>query len=502
MLRTGRALSLSAIVCLIVLPAYQALGEPIRVGSAADARAALLVAKPGQIIRFDDGAYDLGEIRISVEASSQSPLRIQAANLGQARFVGKSGLSFVKCSHVTLEGFVFESDDGSAVQIVGSHDVRVTRNHFKLKQPPGASRTSAAQDARSHWVQIEGLDEGAVNSHHNRIDHNLFEDKHTMGNFISVGGLRAPHFQSSQHDRIDHNHFRFIGPRVPNGMEAIRAGYSWLSLSDGYTIIENNLFEECDGDPEVVSIKNCRSIVRNNTFRRNEGGLCLRHGNGTEVSGNFFFGEGKRGSLGVRPYGDDHHIYNNYFEGLKGPALQLVGGNRDYGSGELEDRELLKRHFRPRRLVVAFNTVVDCDVPAVIGSTGNWNLPIHDLTFANNLLVGGKEKSINVVTLPEPMKWLGNVVSPSAGGKPGVEVAEAQVRVMQVRTTRDGEIQRVHSPAGIVDAAACDFPKITSDIDGQQRSGKLDVGADEQSSEPVVNRPLRPADVGPSAAGD
>jgi poly(beta-D-mannuronate) lyase len=43
-----------------------------------------------------------------------------------------------------------------------------------------------------------------------------------------------------------------------------------------------------------------------------------------------------------------------------------------------------------------------------------------------------------------------------------------------------------------------DFAKITTDIDGQPRSGKYDVGCDQILKAPIVNRPLNAADVGPA----
>ncbi len=472
------------------------------------AKAALSAAAPGQTIVFADGEYDLQHIQLTCEATQQQPLIIRAEHVGRAKLVGTSVLQIVKSSYVTIEGFRFESDDNAVVHILGSHHIRVTRNHFQLRQPEGATRThaittrtGAGENHRPHWLEIGGIAEGQIHSHDNRIDHNQFQDKHTIGNFISLVGYNAPPFQVSQHDRIDHNYFCWIGPRISNGMEAIRAGLSYLSMSEGGTIIEQNLFENCDGDPEIVSVKECGGVVRNNTFVNCEGGVCLRHGNHSEVSGNFFFGNGKRGTDGIRPYGDDDRIFNNYFEGLTAPALHLANGDFDYGHGELENRELLKQHFRPRRLLVAFNTMVDCDVPIQIGAGGKKEFAIEDLTMANNLVVGGgKQKIVDLVNAPTKATWLGNVVSSES--PLGVELPEDQLRVVKMSLTKDAGLQRPGQDSPVVDAAAGEFGQIKLDMDGQQRVGKYDVGADEVSSAPVVNRPLTPADVGPMAPGD
>ena len=43
-----------------------------------------------------------------------------------------------------------------------------------------------------------------------------------------------------------------------------------------------------------------------------------------------------------------------------------------------------------------------------------------------------------------------------------------------------------------------DFAFVREDIDGQARTGKLDVGCDQRSDRPITHRPLTPRDVGPS----
>jgi len=47
-------------------------------------------------------------------------------------------------------------------------------------------------------------------------------------------------------------------------------------------------------------------------------------------------------------------------------------------------------------------------------------------------------------------------------------------------------------------AAEGDFPQIRADMDGQSRTGGLDVGSDQISNAPITNRPLTADDVGPS----
>ena len=64
-------------------------------------------------------------------------------------------------------------------------------------------------------------------------------------------------------------------------------------MQDALVTVEHNLFEECDGEIEIISNKSGKNTFRHNTFRRSSGTLTLRHGNWAEVYGNYFLGEGR-----------------------------------------------------------------------------------------------------------------------------------------------------------------------------------------------------------------
>jgi poly(beta-D-mannuronate) lyase len=123
----------------------------------------------------------------------------------------------------------------------------------------------------------------------------------------------------NQH-RIDHNWF---GPRPAlgvNGGETIRVGTSDTSLSDSNSTVENNWFEGCDGETEIVSNKSGGNTFRGNVFYRSAGALTLRHGNSNRVIDNLFLGDDKAGTGGVRIINADQTVSNNYFERLAGSS--------------------------------------------------------------------------------------------------------------------------------------------------------------------------------------
>ncbi|MGH1364075.1 MAG: chondroitinase-B domain-containing protein [Calditrichia bacterium] len=450
---------------------------------------AVAAAQPGDSIEVADGVYDTeGSITVYASGTEQEPIVIRAQNVGMAELTGESYFDFRQCAWIVLEGFLFTSTDQTVVKLQACNNVRITRNTFRLQE------TSSLK-----WVIIQGIwnDPNAL-SHHNRIDHNLFENKLETGNCITVDGTPDPTYISSQYDRIDRNHFRNVGPRATNEKEAIRVGWSELSMSSGYTVVEYNLFEDCDGDPEIVSVKTSDDTVRYNTFRRSQGTLSLRHGNRTTVDGNFFLGENKAGTGGIRVYGDDHVIINNYFEGLTGNTwdapIALTNGDYDGGGS-------LSRHFRINRAIVAHNTLVDNLHHIEIGFTnnGNYSKPPRDVKVWNNLVVGQQNELVKLFTQPTNMAWLGNLMHADGNATPGISLSDSEIRYADPLLERINNMWKLSATSPAIDSAAVISYSLIDDIDGQLRGAAMDIGADEFSTERVLRQPLTAADVGPFA---
>ncbi|RYY96099.1 MAG: hypothetical protein EOO11_14290, partial [Chitinophagaceae bacterium] len=147
-------------------------------------------------------------------------------------------------------------------------------------------------------------------------DHNSIAGKLNQGVTLTVI-LDGERNQQNAH-RIDHNYFGSRPNLGSNGGETIRVGTSQTSLTSSRTRIEQNFFEHCDGEVEVVSIKSCENVIRENSFYESSGVLALRHGHRNLVEGNAFIGNGKPNTGGVRVINEGHTIRNNYFEGLTG----------------------------------------------------------------------------------------------------------------------------------------------------------------------------------------
>ncbi|WP_407564614.1 chondroitinase-B domain-containing protein [Streptomyces sp. 184] len=446
-------------------------GRTVPVADSDGLRDAFAGARAGDRIVLADGQYTIGKMT-GKDGTADQPITVVAENRGQAE-IDDGQLEVADSSHVTFEGLKWTNSD--TLKITGSNHVRLTRNHFRL-----------TEESSLKWVIIQGAD-----SHHNRIDHNLFEEKHQLGNFITIDGSET---QQSQHDLIDHNHFRNMGPRAENEMEAIRVGWSGISRSNGFTVVESNLFENCDGDPEIVSVKSNDNIVRYNTFRTSQGVLSQRHGNRGSFHGNFFLGEGKAGTGGIRIYGQDHKIYNNYFEGLTGTgydaALQIDGGDVDTSGA-------LSAHWRVYRATVVNNTFVDNVSNIEVGA--NYDLAPVDSVIADNVVTGSRGKLFNELMEPVDMTYAGNIAWPTGSATVGVSVPSDAVRAADPLLAPDGQVHRIAAGSPAIDNGTGGHTYVTDDMDGQARTGAADTGADERSSSAVTRAPLTAADVGPAS---
>ena len=141
------------------------------------------------------------------------------------------------------------------------------------------------------------------------MDHCRFVGQNHSGCTVTVWLDGKP-----THHRIDHNHLadRPADPDDGNGFETMRLGTSKQGDTKAFVTVENNLFERCDGEIEIISNKSCDNVFRGNTFRACAGTLTLRHGHRATIANNVFLGEGKKGSGGVRIIGEGHQITGNY----------------------------------------------------------------------------------------------------------------------------------------------------------------------------------------------
>jgi poly(beta-D-mannuronate) lyase len=507
-------LTIGANISEITTPAVKRV-----VTTVAEFKTALSAMNPGDVIEVEDGSYNLSALTITRSGCPAKPIVIRAKNQGKAIFNGNTSLTLESLKYVTIKGFSFQSASiGTGIKIQNCSRVRITGNIFEIKE------TSSC-----NWIYIGDTFASPLplRSGHNLIDHNSFDGKTQSGKYIVLDGN---YNQQSQHDTISYNVFKNNGPRAANEKESIRVGVSPLSKSSGFTVIEYNLFQDCDGDPEIVSIKSCDNTVRFNTFQRCLGTLCLRQGTGTIAEGNYFFGEGKTavytdpesgasntiGCGGVRAYGKGHKILNNYFQGLTGSkwdaAITLTNGDVTNSSSSLSD------HYLPEDITVAFNTFVNNKSNIEIGFDNNGKYPKYPVncSISNNIVVDNTApivKSFSTAALAG-LSFANNIMYPTGLSSIGISATPDQIRNIDPKLVQPKckdlngacadhlayKVLRLDQWSPAIDAANGDFNEVSVDFERQPRTGAKDIGADEyKGNSPIFISALDPKFVGPSA---
>ncbi|MFD7521871.1 chondroitinase-B domain-containing protein [Paenibacillus chitinolyticus] len=448
--------------------------------------AALKTASAGQTIVLADGNYTVSGNNSSIlienrNGTEANPITIKAANRGKAVITGSTTFEAKKSSYVTIEGLKFANSADKGVLLNGSHHIRLTRNQFALP----------ARGVDTIWLQVSG-----ANSHHNQIDRNDFGNKTDTNPLIAYEGDGQGNI--SQYDVIEYNYFHDVGPWVDNGKETIRLGLSKISLSDGFNKIQYNLFENTDGEPEIVSVKSSNNTVRYNTFKTSKGGLTSRHGHNNSFYGNFFLGDGvKSEQAGIRIYGNDHKIYNNYMENLTESAIILDNGKYDGGTGGYPSNpsvDDLKSQWRIYRAQVVNNTIVNSTTGIVVGS-GKPFTPV-DSRVANNIVKNSSGILYNEAAATNTV-FEGNIGFGGTVTNKGRTSAEIWNK-NPLLTVVQG-LQKLSASSPAIDYAKGSYPFVQEDMDGETRSVN-DAGADERSSaSSFTNHPLTQAEVGPDA---
>ncbi|UXX77663.1 T9SS type A sorting domain-containing protein [Reichenbachiella carrageenanivorans] len=474
---------------------------------------------PGDRIILANGTYDGagGSIK-NLGGTADYPVSIEAANIGEAKFTGSSYFSLTNCAYITFKGFDFDVEVYTLFKLTGCNNIRISQNVFKNTGDDG-----------SKLILIGDIWEAtSCNSHHNRVDHNLFDGKDDSGAWLVIDGSHGGTPQVSQYDRIDHNHFRNNGPRVTNEKETIRIGMSDLSLSSAFCTVENNLFEACDGDPEIISVKSGQNYIRNNTFLKSLGTVSLRHGDGSEVSGNYFLGQGKTaifeentiGCGGVRVYGKDHKIFNNYFEGLTGSlwdaACTLTQG--DATNSNVTNSSDLTKHYLVENLEFTHNTLVNNASDIEIGYRTDWGKPPVNCLIANNIIVqdtnpvttlheagaaDGVTFADNIIYTTGDATWgdLTFTASEAANVNPLLASSDCRASAANCPATVPYATYKLTSLSPAIDASVTNtMSYITTDSEGQATETTRDLGADEyNSTDPITNGLMDATHVGPDA---
>ncbi len=300
-----------------------AWSEEYLVRDAAAYAAASKSLKPGDTVVLADGVWRDVDLLLTGTGKIGQPIRLTAQTPGKVILSGQSQLRLAG-AYLEVSNLVFRdgwAPGGEVVSFRRSSKEWAEHSRVTGIVIDGYNKPDRAQS--DNWVAMYGK--------YNRFDHNQLVGKTNAGTTLVV--VRNATSGLDNRHRIDHNWF---GPRPnlgSNGGETIRVGTSHDSQSASNTVVENNWFEHCDGEVEIVSNKSGGNLYRGNVFQESRGSMVLRHGHGNVVERNVFLGNGKPHTGGVRVINRDQIIRDNYFEGVAGDgfasALALMAGTRD-----------------------------------------------------------------------------------------------------------------------------------------------------------------------------
>ena len=360
-------------VLLCLAPLLHVSAKEVTVADAAAfANAAKDGIQAGDAIVLAAGEWKDAVLKLHATGTAGRPVTVKAASPGKTVLTGNSRIS-VSGAHIVVSGLMFENPTGEETiefrtkSNTPANDCRVTDCAVINDQPAGKDGPTA------RFVSIYGA--------RNRLDHCHIEGKTTPGSTVVVW-LSNQAADQGRH-RIDRNYF---GPRPrlgKNGGETIRLGDSSTSMQRADCVVEDNLFEKCDGEVECISNKSCGNLYQHNTFLAVSGTLTLRHGNDCVVKENVFLGGKAKGSGGIRVIGENHRVLNNFLEGLRGDeersALCFMLG--------IPDSEP-SGYFQVKNALIEGNTIADCASPVVIGVKGasKASLPPVGTVLARNVI--------------------------------------------------------------------------------------------------------------------
>lgn len=356
------------ILSFLLVPQFSWAQEYL-VSSSKELRKRVSDAKPGDVIIMKAGRWHDQQIKIKGEGSADKPILVKAERLGETILTGSSYLH-VGGSHITIQGLKFTQghlDDRD-------HVIRLSGSHHRLTETAIIDYSPENMETRYFWVSLFGRK--------HVVDHNSFSG-HNHSGVTAVVWLKD---KNDGHHYIGHNYF---GPRVyghANGFETIRIGTGKSSTVNAQVLVEHNVFEGADGEIETISNKSNQNIYRFNTFIDTAGTLTIRQGKYVVVAHNYFLGNNKKHTGGVRVVGAQHLVYGNYFENLAGRAQGVI--SLTAGTGKHKNTRLTL-YPQVEQTVIAGNilynnTDTNVFLNAGLGSKKRYLLP-EQIWFAHNV---------------------------------------------------------------------------------------------------------------------
>jgi hypothetical protein len=234
-------------------------------------------------ILLTDKTQSVQDTKIVIDANIGSNLKVYVVlniTLHGTSTLEVNGSNFALCN-ISIEG-------GDSKSLIGDHFVKINASKLTLVNFSIVNVRCKNKNIDFFRVYEDATDFSMHNS--------LFDGKYVTGVFARL--------DFPKNYLIKHCVFRnFPETSSPNGGETIRMATSAFEKDDAFCTIDSCFFENCEGDPETVSVKCSSNTIRNCVFD-NRKRLVLRHGNSSTVENCIFI------KSGIRVYGSNHVFRN------------------------------------------------------------------------------------------------------------------------------------------------------------------------------------------------
>ncbi|CAM3206524.1 chondroitinase-B domain-containing protein [Vibrio rarus] len=448
---------------------------------------------------LDDGEYSSSEVDLRING-----FKVAAKNSGKAIIKNNEVQVTLSGRDSVLQGLVFDGVTyGSQLISTRGHSNEVCQ-HCRITEVAVVNPKPAKKSGI--LVKIYGGDIW--------FDHSILSGKVNANPMISLVREKRLSQEQLAHNVVVYKNYIANRPPVDgkiypdsgdNDYEAIRTGLSETHEKSSHSFVVANLFENIQGEAEVISNKASDNTISFNTIRSSYGSLTNRHGHNSKIENNFILGEGYPQSGGIRIVDHGHQVNNNYIESARYLSSTHHGGIVLLGSDGAGDGD--NGYQQVEDVHITNNTIVDSVNSFNLDGGGKKTQP-RNVFIENNIVdkaVGPVFKS-SKRGLPPSSEILGNIFS-------GQKVADSdKITAAQLssnefasaglqRDSKDNLYRPTdQSPSLTATITADNKGEITTpsiDMDGQLRNSPATIGADEISTAEHVLKPLTYQDVGP-----
>ncbi len=358
-------------------------------------------AKPGDTIVLANGEWKDVELIFKGKGTEDKPITLTAQTPGEVVITGRSNLS-LSGEYLVVDGLVFTRGYTPTGEVIAFRtSPTALASYSRLTNVVIDNFSHPERQLSDLWLAIYGK--------HNRIDHNTFVNKRNRGVTVAVR-MNSEGSRKNNHV-IEYNYF---GPRQvlgANGGETLRIGTSHFSREYANTLVQYNYFDRTNGEHEIISNKSSGNTFIGNVFFEAQGTLTMRHGHYTRVENNYFLGNRKPNTGGIRIINEHQTVSNNYLYGLTGRrfrgALVIMNGVPNSPPN---------RYDPVIESQMDNNVVIDSDyIQLGAGADEERSAPPSRSQMHNNIILG--KQNLNPITVFDDVSGIsfkGNVLNEKA----------------------------------------------------------------------------------------